>query len=71
VTGNLCTRCGAFISAVLDAGGAARHAEAASHAGFCGWPGSRRRTIQETSSGPNLSAKGGGSSPQQVAYTVS
>ena len=59
VTGNLCTRCGAFISAALDAGGAARHAEAASHAGVCGWPRSRRWTIQETSSG-RICRKSGG-----------
>jgi len=45
----------------LDAGGALRDVqEAASHAGVCGWPRSRHRTIQETSSGPKLSAKGGG-----------
>jgi hypothetical protein len=30
---------------------------------------SRRRTIRETSSGPKLSAKGGGGSLQLVAYT--
>ena len=62
----------AFISAVLDAGVRLRDVqEAASHAGVCGWPRSRRRTIQETSSGPKLPAKGGGGSPQLVACTVS
>ena len=51
----------AFISAALDAGVPLRDVhEAASHSGVCGWPRSRRRTIQETSSGPKLSAKGGG-----------
>lgn len=51
----------AFISAALDAGVPLRDVqEAAWHAGVCGWPRSRHRTIQETSSGPKLPAKGGG-----------
>ena len=70
MTGNLCTRYGAFISAALDAWGCATCRSRLARR-VCGWPRSRRRTIQETPSGPKLSAKGGSSSPQLAAYTVS
>ena len=62
VTGDLCIRCGTRSSPPRSTRGVPLRdvQEAASHAGVCGWPRSRHRTIQETSSGPKLPAKGGG-----------